>query len=170
MSVDNWYVIDMNPEPWAVGPMGVVRKAGKLVPYMGRNTQLSTYQEGIKEALGVQDMVEGKIHLQFFFSRLRSSYTTPQARSHRKHEADTTNMQKALEDALQGVLYKNDKDVCDIRSVQIDQGEDTTPYIVIRLTSCPGFHDPGFPPTVQVLVDAILSRKEFVADDNVWRG
>lgn len=127
-----WFVLDINPEPWAVGPAGVARKSGKLIPYIGQNQQLKAYQNAVAELVGTQDsMLEGKIQLKFWFWRNRAEYTTPQARTHRKHEADVTNLQKATEDALQGVLFKNDKDVVDIHSIMVAQGPDVQGKIVI---------------------------------------
>lgn len=128
-----WFVLDVNPEPWAVGPLSVGRKAGKVFPYMGRNDQLFHYKEAVKEELvGCDLFLENcKIELQLFFWRRRDEYKTPQARTHRKHEADLTNLQKATEDALQGVLFKNDKDVKRIESRIVDQGPDVIPKVVL---------------------------------------
>lgn len=128
-----WYYIPVSPEPWAIGPLGVARKAGKLIPYVGRNTQLASYQEAIKEEIGEQPFLEGKVVLEFYFWRQRAEYQTHQARSHRKHEADLTNLQKGTEDALQGVLFKNDKDVSNIHSVMVAQGPDVEGKVVIGI-------------------------------------
>jgi len=128
----DYFVLDINPEPWAVGPAGVARKNGKLIPYIGPNKQLQAYQNAIKELIGEQPkFIDGKILLRFYFWRNRAEYETPQARTHRKHEADTTNLQKATEDALQGILFKNDKDVVDIHSKMVAQGPDVRGKIVI---------------------------------------
>ena len=134
----HWYVLDVNPEPWAVGPVGVARSGGKLKPYIGRNQQLAAYKEAVAEAIGEgQEKITGKVKLQFYFWRKRYDYTIPQSRSHRKHEADVTNMQKATEDALQGVLFDNDKDVNDIHSVLVEQGPDVHGRIVIGIEASP---------------------------------
>lgn len=131
----HWFVLDVNPEPWAIGPLGVSRKSGKLIPYVGRNMQLHAYKEAIKEALGTEPgvWIEGKVQLRMYFWRQRAEYSTPQARTHRKHEADVTNLQKATEDALQGVLFKNDKDVNDIHSIMVEQGPNVRGKVVIGI-------------------------------------
>ncbi len=132
-----WYVLDLNPEPWAIGPVGYARRGGKMSAYVGRNAQLDAYKQAVKEEFGDPihlDMIEGKVTLMFFFWRNRPEYTTPQARTHRKHEADVTNLQKATEDALQGVLFKNDKDVNNIHSILVDQGPNVKGKIVIGIT------------------------------------
>lgn len=129
-----WFVLDVNPEPWAIGPLGVARTGGKLRPYVGRNAQLHAFQETVKAALeGAPEMEAGKYSIRLIFWRDRAEYETPQARTHRKHEADVTNMQKAFEDALQDVLFKNDKDVIDIHSTLIEQGPGVHGKIVLGI-------------------------------------
>lgn len=148
-----WYVLELNPEPWAVGPVGMGRRNNKPYAYVGRNQQLHAFQEAVKEEL-VSVMIEGPIELQFFFWRNRADYTTPQARTARKHEADGTNMAKALEDALQGVFYKNDKDVVSMHWEVVDQGPEVVGKIVIAIRP----YQPRpiiFPQEVQVLLEEI---------------
>lgn len=154
-----WYVLELNPEPWAVGPVGMGRRNGKPYAYVGRNQQLFAYQQAVKEELGTQTMVEGPIELQFFFWRNRADYTTPQARTHRKHEADGTNLSKALEDALQGVFYRNDKDVVSMHWELVDQGPEVDGKIVIAIR--PYWSRPiTFPIGVQVMLDELKPQEE----------
>lgn len=130
----HWFVLDTNPEPWAIGPVGYARRGGKMSAYVGRNTQLDTYKQTIKEAVGPEPQpYEGILSVTFFFWRNRAEYKTPQARSHRKHEADATNLQKSTEDALQDVLYKNDKDNHHVESFIMEQGPDVIGKVVIRV-------------------------------------
>lgn len=132
----NWFVLDVNPEPWAIGDLSVGRAKGKVYPKVARNQQLWYYQQAVKEAIGETDLwFEGYFELMFLFWRNRAEYSTSQARTHRKHEADVTNLQKATEDALQGVLFKNDKDTCDIRSRLVAQGSHVKGKIVIAIRS-----------------------------------
>lgn len=131
---ERWFVLDLNPEPWAIGPVGYSRRGGKMSAYVGRNQQLDAYKQAVVEAIGDHHtLIEGKVKLRFYFWRNRAEYSTPQARSHRKHEADATNMQKATEDALQGILFKNDKDVNDVQSIVVEQGPDVQGRIVIMV-------------------------------------
>lgn len=135
-----WMLLDINPEPWAIGPVGSARRGGKLTSYVGRNAQLHAYEEAVKEEVQSQlptdfKMYEGKVLLRMYFWRNRAEYVTPQARTHRKHEADLTNMQKATEDALQGVLFKNDKDVAAIHSIIMNQGPEVEGTIVLCIES-----------------------------------
>lgn len=131
-----WFTLGINPEPWAVGPAGVSRTNGKLAPFIGRNQQLAAFQEAVRDELGADHiMLDGPVSVRFYFWRRRSDYTTPQARRHRKHDADVTNLQKATEDALQKILFENDKQVVHVESHIMDQGPDVVGKIVIALTA-----------------------------------
>jgi hypothetical protein len=120
-----WFCIGINPEPWAVGPLSVGRRKGGLYPIMGRNAGLAAYQEAIREEMGDNfELLEGRQVVRFYFWRNQDSYISSGKRLVHKNVADVTNMQKALEDALQGILFENDRDTWDIRSVIVDQGPD----------------------------------------------
>ena len=127
-----WYALDVNPEPWAIGPVGYARRNGKMSAYVGRNAQLDAYKEAIREAIGTgHTPIQGKVRLVVFFWRDRADYETPQARRHRKHEADATNLLKATEDALQGILFENDRDNNDVRAVVVEQGPGVTGRVLV---------------------------------------
>lgn len=139
MADHEWHWLHgINPEPWTSPDVSVGRRAGgHAYPIVYKSEALRSYQEGIKSLL------EGKptlifdpgtpITLEFYFWRQLPDYTTDRERRARKHEADATNMQKALEDALQGVLFENDRDVKRIYSEIMEQGHDTEPRIGIRI-------------------------------------
>lgn len=127
-----WFLLEVNPEPWAIGDVSVGRKSGKLFPIVGRNAQLYNYQEAVKELLGDTPMLPpGKYKLEFYFWRQQAAYTSDKNRRVRKHEADATNLQKGLEDALQGILIANDRDVIDIHSTLVEQGPDVKPMVIL---------------------------------------
>lgn len=129
-----WFILQLNPEPWAVGPVTPGRRGGKIFATIGRNQQLAAFEEAVAEELGTHNyLIEGPVKLQFFFWRKRSVYKTQREEMHMKHHADVTNMQKALEDALQGVLFENDKETNDIHSIVVEQGPDTTPMIIFSI-------------------------------------
>ena len=148
-----WFYLNINPEPWAIGPVGSARRGGKLTSYVGRNAQVYAYEQAVKEAVIEQlpaefKMFEGNFALAFYFWRERAEYVTPQARTHRKHEADVTNLQKATEDALQGVLFKNDKDTSSVHAVLVEQGPDVQGKILIGISRA----------IAPIEVDALLAR------------
>lgn len=172
---ERWFVLDLNPEPWAIGPVGYSRRGGKMSAYVGRNQQLDAYKQAIKEALGTDHaMIEGKVKLRFYFWRNRAEYSTPQARTHRKHEADATNMQKATEDALQGILFANDKDVNDVRSIVVEQGPDVIGRIVIMVAPSNDLPDimAQFPDHISELLDSmdgVSTQEALDFDDDQYR-
>ena len=133
MSNQQWFVLSVNPYPWKVPPMSAGRKGKALFVRAGRDEGLHTYKEAVKEQVELMSprMIEGAVKLRLWFWRNIPEYTTPQGRRARKHEADTTNLQKATEDALQGLLYANDKDVKDIHSILVEQSADTSSLLVI---------------------------------------
>lgn len=165
-----YFVLNVNPEPWAIGDLSVGRKAGKMFPMVGRNQQLYNYQQAIKEALGNPSLwFDGPVELRFYFWRQRDSYKTPQARTHRKHEADLTNLQKSTEDALQGVFFKNDKDVMHVESIMVQQGENVGGLVVIgiREGSQP---ESNVPLGVMGMVGQHIDELNEEAESNNWGG
>lgn len=162
----HWFVLDVNPEPWAIGDLSVGRKGGKYFPIVGRNNNLHMYKEAVKEALGSPDLwFDGKVELQFYFWRRRDQYKTPQARTHRKHEADGTNLSKATEDALQGVFFKNDKDVRRCVWEIVEQGEEITPCVIVGIRA---WH----PTMCAAVPSSVLALRDELGGDqnNVWTG
>lgn len=137
MTSDAWFVLGVNPEPWGVGPLDVIRRGGRLTPTMGRNQQLDAYKEAVREELslryGASLPVPAGYELDFYFWRHRADYITPQAQKARKNEVDATNLQKATEDALQGILIGNDRDVIRVRSTIMAQGPYVHGAVVIHL-------------------------------------
>lgn len=138
MTVDA-YAFEVNPQPWAVGTFSTVRnkQTGKLVTKPSPDMTLVTYQNSIRELLELQGAVmrEGKYALRFTFSRQLEKYVknTGKGTATRNH-ADGTNMMKATEDALQGAIIGNDRDViCGAWHMAGPQVQDTTPWVLVEL-------------------------------------
>lgn len=81
---------------------------------------------------GEKKLPEGWIKLTFYFFRQQAKYLDTNDKVRQRNQADATNMQKGLEDALQGILFDNDKSVSDIRSVIVSQGPYVEPCIIIK--------------------------------------
>lgn len=142
---DHWYVLHLNAEQWAIGPLDLGRSGGKLFPKIGPNQQLQGFQEAVKEALeGAEPLPVGEYALTFYVWRSRDTYEGAKKRV-RKSQVDATNIQKGLEDALQGVLFGNDRDVRDVRTVVVEQSENTTPGIAIHARLWYGFDPDELP-------------------------
>lgn len=129
------YVIrDINPEPWTSPSASASRIGGRVVARVHKNARLRAYQEAIKEALeGVDEPRDGPVDLEFYFWRQLEQYKTDKDKLRRRNRADVTNLQKALEDAIQGILITNDRNVVSITSVMVEQGPDVVPRIGIMI-------------------------------------
>lgn len=134
-----YYAVEINPEPWAIGNVGYGRKNGNLYAYVGRNNQLAAFQEAVAGEVRSQDpeFLTGDIQLMFFFWRNRAEYYGDNKRT-RKSTPDVTNMQKATEDALQGVLFENDRQVVNIHSILVDSGPNVEGKILIVISNADG--------------------------------
>lgn len=164
--VSKWYIIeDVNPQPWAVGPLGVSKRAGKYIPFMGPNKQLVAFQNAVREELADFALPDyrGELQLDFFLWRRIEEYGN--VRRIFSHRADATNIQKALEDALQGVLFVNDSQVRSVRTVVVEQSQMTRPRIVMRVAPFEAF-DPDLIP--QHIWNAIDKTPELSMADNSW--
>lgn len=148
------YVLDLNPEPWEVGKISSGRKNNKTWSRIAPVPNLVAYQNAVREVLEGQEFLPwDKIELTFFFWRQQARYLDQGDKIRQRNIADATNMQKALEDALQGVLFKNDRSVKDIHSLIVEEGPEVEPKIVIRARQ----GDP-FLRAIQELPPAILER------------
>src|SRR4051794_39473343 len=101
-----WFVLHINPEPWAVGSI-----SGKRI---SPNPNLVAFQSAVREELEGQTLPRDFRKLEFFFFRQTAKYIDTSDHVRQRNQADTTNCQKALEDALQGVLFHNDREIVDI--------------------------------------------------------
>lgn len=139
-ATQSFYVSGVNPEPWTSPSASVARANGKMVPRLFKSAALGAYQESVRQALvdayPEVEPLEGPVELEFFFWRQLVRYEGERRRSTKKR-VDATNLQKACEDAIQGVLIANDRDVVHVSSWVIEQHHDTDPLIVIQLTPNP---------------------------------
>lgn len=125
----------INPEPWAIGPLGYRKLAGKIQPFVGPNLKLQSFQNEVKDELeriiNHEPPSTAMCTLRFFFWRRLETWDTPTGRKSGAHQADVTNLQKGLEDALQGIIITNDRNVQSITSEIVEQGPDVLPGILI---------------------------------------
>lgn len=126
-------MLDVNPYPWKVPPFQPGRKGNRLFVQAGRDEGLHTYKEAIKEQLEKQNptKIEGPVALFAWYWRRMDEYKSTRGRNARSHEADTTNLQKATEDALQGLVFDNDKDVVFTQSWRVIQDFDVQGVLVV---------------------------------------
>jgi Holliday junction resolvase RusA-like endonuclease len=122
MSTATYWVTGINPEPWAVGTP--YRKGSKGMG-ISPNGKLVAYQEALADEFTQQNAHgkawTGDLKIKFLFWRS----------SAHGNVADATNLQKATEDALQGVLYSNDRANREVGSVIMAQAPEVSPHILI---------------------------------------
>lgn len=149
MDGEHWYVVRVNPEPWAIGPLGVGRKGGKVWPYVGPNPQLDAYKKAVRAELRSQNpvMVEGEVEVKFWFWRRLDEYQSRAGRTLHKHAADATNLQKATEDAIQGILIGNDRYVLAPSSVIMAQDKEVEGMVLICVKEVQN-HEDEIPPHI----------------------
>lgn len=167
MSEEHWYVLHgLNPEPWRVGPASAARnRDGKWFARIGPDSQLVAFQKAVKELLEHASWkIEGDIELRFYFWRKLDEYKT-ETRDSARHVADATNMQKATEDALQGVLMDNDRAVQRVQATIVEQTTNTSPRIVICIAKWGGLDPQEIPPSVWEDIDNPPTALEV---DNSW--
>jgi len=137
----NWYLLDgINAEPWTAPSVGTGRHGGKVITTVYKNEQLRSFQAAVAEAMERQypdaPKLDGPIELEFYVWRQQAVYAGTK-RKVQKHQVDATNVQKALEDALQGYLYSNDREVHQISTTIMVQGPDVEPRILIGVRAMP---------------------------------
>lgn len=140
--IEVFHITGINPEPW-VAPEGAIgRKGGKVFVQFHKSAGLTGYQEAIREEVVLQNghlsewlaARDEKLQVTFWLWRTLDASEVDDRRRTR-NVADATNMQKALEDALQGILYKNDRKNVDVRTIVVEQTSDTMPHITIEVRS-----------------------------------
>lgn len=129
------YALPINPEPWVVGNAYVGRGGGKAFARIAPDKTLKLYQEAVRAELEAQgaEVMPGKYVLELFFYRHNAQYTDAAGRRRTRNTPDVTNMQKATEDALQGVLIDNDRNVISVYSSLLAAGPEVEPAVVISL-------------------------------------
>ena len=168
------YALPVNPEPWVVGNAYVGRGGGKAFAKIAPDKTLKLYQEAVRAELEVQgaEMVEGKYALELYFFRQNAQYKDAAGRTRTRNTPDVTNMQKATEDALQGVLIGNDRDVVSVSSHLVAAGTDVDPMVVVHLTYGLEWKASVVPPLVMRAIQDLKDRRDKKikdsADANVW--
>jgi hypothetical protein len=168
VNVNGFMYLDVNPEPWAVGPLSIGKRNGKMFPKMERNASVHAFKEAVRDEVAgqVQMLPPGEYDLEFYLWRRLDSYIGETGRKINAHVADATNMQKALEDALQGLVIDNDRGVRRIKTEIVEQGPDVIPGI--------GFLAKSY--EVATIPDAVVSARSWAVaragtsrtSDNSW--
>jgi Holliday junction resolvase RusA-like endonuclease len=119
-------IIPITAEPWTAPGVG---KGGHAIA----GGKMQAYKDALREYLADYDrpVLDGDLSLRMWFWRRIESGNTGTGRRKTAQRADATNLQKATEDALQGILFDNDRSVVHVESWVVDQGPNTTSQVVI---------------------------------------
>lgn len=142
------YAVNVNPEPWAMGPANVRRKGKGHYVQFGANGVLETYQNAIKDHLKQSGAVvhEPGYSLRIWIARQIVQYKSTAGRNVTRNEADGTNILKGTEDALQGILISNDRRCLQGHWLMMGQDKDVIPLILIELAYGLSDYSEGFFP------------------------
>lgn len=140
--IETYHITGINPEPWVAPEHGLGRKGGKVFVQTYKSSGLQSYQDAVKEEIVAQNghlsdwsaAREERLQVTFWLWRTLDQ-SEVDSRRRTRNVADATNMQKSLEDALQGLLYKNDRLNVDVRTIVVEQSADTMPHITIEVRS-----------------------------------
>lgn len=122
------YVVhDLNPEPWTAGSFARM-KNGKTVVF--KDEKVKAYQNALKDCLPDAKPTAKPVYLRFAFWRNTTD----------GKPADVTNLQKSTEDALQKVLFKNDRQVIAVSSTLVEQSPTAPSGVFIEISEKPFDH------------------------------
>lgn len=138
------YLIEgVNPEPWTSPAANIMRRGGKLIAHLTSSPLVGAYQAAVAsefrrtypEVVPYPDGTE--LQVEFYFWRQMAQYEGD-TRINTRNFADATNMQKSTEDALQGVVYGNDRSNVQVSSRIMAAGRHVDPLIVVRVSTDSG--------------------------------
>ncbi len=165
-SDDRWFTLALTPQPWAIGPLGVSRRGKQTYAYIGPNQQLQAYQEALREELDGAGILSGEVEITLYIWRALEAAKNFAGRDRKAKTSDATNIQKATEDALQGILIENDRNVRRICTEIVEQKEGIQSCILIRVRPYQPLRTEEIPNDVWNSVDA--ARGIPLADQLPW--
>lgn len=131
------YKLHVQPEPWCIGPVSIGRKNGHSFGRVGPDPTLKAYQEAVRAELlhmNAKMLPDADYELEILVYRQIETYSSAATgRTVVRNQADATNLLKATEDALQGVLISNDRHFRKVSLEIIEQTRDTEPCVFIMI-------------------------------------
>jgi Holliday junction resolvase RusA-like endonuclease len=153
LSEERWFAVALNAEPWAVGSLGVSHRGKQAYPYMSPNQQLQAYQNALRDELDGAGILTGMVEVKLYIWRRLDVAKVMGGRNRKAKTSDATNIQKATEDAIQGVLIENDRNVQRISTEIVEQNDDCEPCILICVKPYQPLDPATIPDVIWSLVD-----------------
>lgn len=116
-------------------------KNGKPYPMAHTPPAQRDYQQAIRDAIeeGYPDLEMfppgTTLYAFFYFWHKINQYQTQTGRNMKSKDIDTTNAVKSTEDALQGLVYKNDTNNRLSLGFMMEQGIDVEPQVMVYVTT-----------------------------------
>lgn len=137
---ETYWIHDVQPQPWEAPPFSCQKRGRRFIPVAGRSEQLHVFKEDLgrefRRTYPDVTPTDDQIALVFRFWRNTSAG---------EEQADWTNLTKGAEDALQGHLYTNDRNVVDGRGIIMDQSPTAVNLIAVTISTPPPMHDIEIP-------------------------
>ena len=132
-----FHITGINPEPWVAPESAIGRRNGKMFVQVYQSDTVKSFKEAVKEEFAQQNgwwktPLEGHLIVEFFLWR-RLDQSEAEDRKRTRNWVDSTNCQKLLEDALQGILYPNDRGNRLVLTHMVEQGANVMPHIAVRI-------------------------------------
>lgn len=119
---------NVNPEPWEPPEGALVRRGGKLTVGFYPHPKMVAYKEALRYEFSKHHpnpvCYDEPVDLTIWFWRELEGHA---------NVADATNLQKATEDALQGLLFTNDRHVQSATSHIVAQAADVAPQLFVHV-------------------------------------
>ncbi len=118
--------IPLNPQAWNTPPYFIGRRGGKQIVMSGRDEENHAFKEAIKEELikAKAEMIEPPYEIELYIWRKIE---------HGRKAVDLTNMQKLIEDSLQGTVIDNDRNVVKFSTTVVEQTPDSPQFFIVTI-------------------------------------
>jgi Holliday junction resolvase RusA-like endonuclease len=128
----HYVVHDINPCPWMAPKLGVARSRGGVYPVAYPTDEMKVYKAAVQDYFAEQYptvpvFVDAPLYITIWYWRSLNFG------GQRRNRCDVTNLNKCLEDALQGVLYANDRHNRIVAGVMVEQAPHIAPKMIIRV-------------------------------------
>lgn len=173
MRLFSLFVDGINPEPWRSPSLGVGRAGGRVRPLAYKDENLRAYQAALHEvvaealterAIATPIFPAGtELNVTFVFYRQLDDYQGGKRRN-RRQRADATNLLKAAEDALQGLLYANDNANRRVTSEIAAADPETNPGVLVIASS----FQPVYPKSTETLKQKLEYTSTVDRSRTVW--
>jgi len=130
----------VNPVPWKAPINTVQRRGSKSFCQSRKHPDTDAYQQQLIDRFSVlyPDVEslgkEWDVELTITFWRDLTPFKRSDGRTGRARKADVSNMVKSTEDALQGILFDNDRQVQSASGIIAHQAMDIEPLLLIELS------------------------------------